>query len=161
MIQGKTKNITIQSKKGSGAEPQNKELARLIESGVYYDMLDNFDTAVMQINEKAAADGEEPKTIQRKFLKLLPAFIALCGGNIKKDGLEFETEPDKRGQYRKAQAKAKTVIQSNLHTMNGWGICPTCGKKCIKLQEKTVIVDFPMFCKCCKREYIVTWVKPS
>lgn len=38
-----------------------------------------------------------------------------------------------------------------------WGACPKCGKKCIKLREDTVLVNFPMYCKVCKTEYVISW----
>ena len=132
----------------------DKAEKQLLEYGKYYDMLDSFDTAVMKINNKAA-DGEEPKKIQRMFLKLLPAFMLLCGGDGSIEKLKIIKEPQKRGP------KPKTVLQINLKIMNGWGICPTCGKKCIKVQDNTILVNYPMFCKFCKRDYMVNWKMPS
>lgn len=156
IIKGVSKGYSVQSKKVNKDNAECRELARHIESGKYYDTLDNFDTAVMKINNKAA-DGEEPKKIQGMFLKLLPAFIILCGGDGSIEKLQSIEEPKKRGP----KPKPKTVLQVNLKTMNGWGICPTCGKKCIRVKENTILVNYPMFCKACKRDYVVNWKMPS
>ncbi|MBR4026708.1 MAG: conjugal transfer protein [Lachnospiraceae bacterium] len=45
----------------------------------------------------------------------------------------------------------------NLKVFNNWGLCPKCGKKCIKLNQDTILINYPMFCKVCKKEYLVSW----
>lgn len=152
IVKGVSKGYSVQAKKINKDNVECRELTKHIESGKYYDTLDNFDTAVMKINNKAA-DGEEPKKIQGMFLRLLPAFIILCGGDGGIEKLQSIEEPKKRGP----KPKPKTVLQVNLKTIDGWGICPTCGKKCIKVKENTILVNYPMFCKVCKRDYIVNW----
>ena len=36
-----------------------------------------------------------------------------------------------------------------------WLICPACQKKLIKLLPTTVVQDFPLYCRYCKKEVIV------
>ena len=119
-----------------------------IDYGSYVDVLYAFARAVVKLNDKAI-DGEEPKLMKKRFESLAPAFIILCGGDV--------DIPPKE----KPKPKPKTVLQVNLQTKDGWGMCPTCGKKCIRVHENTILVNYPMFCKACKREYMVTWkMKP-
>lgn len=40
---------------------------------------------------------------------------------------------------------------------NGWGLCPVCRKKILKLTSTTKLVNFPAYCKACKSEYVVSW----
>ena len=37
-----------------------------------------------------------------------------------------------------------------------WLRCPGCGKKLIKLLPTTIVQDFPLYCRYCKQEVIVT-----
>ncbi|MED9903561.1 MAG: cysteine-rich KTR domain-containing protein [Lachnospiraceae bacterium] len=37
-----------------------------------------------------------------------------------------------------------------------WYVCPKCGKNLLKYREDTKIVNFPVFCKRCKKETIIT-----
>ncbi len=38
-----------------------------------------------------------------------------------------------------------------------WLLCPVCKSKTrIKLQENTVLENFPLFCPKCKKEFVVT-----
>ncbi|MDD6058211.1 MAG: cysteine-rich KTR domain-containing protein [Clostridiales bacterium] len=37
-----------------------------------------------------------------------------------------------------------------------WKKCPACGAKVLKLRNDTSLKNFPMFCKRCKHEEIIT-----
>ena len=123
----------------------NEAVQSLQECGQYYDVLYDFTKVVVKCNA-LASEGETDKILKNKFRKLLPVFILLCGGEV--------TEPPKK------KPKPKTVLQVNLKVRDGWGLCPTCGKKCIKVHDNTILVNYPMFCKACKRDYMVTWKNP-
>lgn len=112
------------------------------ECGKYYDVLYSFTENVVKLNDMAA-NGETQKELQTRCMKILPAYITLCDGDVI--------------EQPKPKAKPKTVLQVNLNTTDDWGICPTCGKKCIKVRENTILVDYPMYCSKCQHEYIVTW----
>ena len=114
-----------------------------IEDGKYYDMLYDFTKSIFRINDKAA-DGERVKTLQGHCRRVLPAFVLLCG--------ELKAEVKKPGP--KPQP---SKINSNLLVRDEWGRCPKCGGKCIKVKPETILVNYPMFCKHCKKESVVTW----
>lgn len=58
---------------------------------------------------------------------------------------------NRSGQY-------KSLLPDNfIRNVNGWGVCPECGRKIMKLANTTVIVNFPAYCKSCKREVVVSW----
>lgn len=42
----------------------------------------------------------------------------------------------------------KDVKRSELY--NGWVVCPRCGKKILKTNEKTSFNNLPLFCRKCK-----------
>lgn len=120
---------------------REKTEEQLIECGKYYDVLDNFDKTIHALNVKAAS-GEGIKNLQLRCLKLLPSFILLCG--------------DAQRKVKKTGPK-KRKVEKNLTVKNGWGICPACGGKCIKVQQDTILLNYPMFCKHCKNEQMVNW----
>ena len=37
-----------------------------------------------------------------------------------------------------------------------WLVCPACGKKLIKLLPTTIVRDFPLYCRYCKKEVIIS-----
>ena len=114
----------------------------------YYDVLYDFANVVMHLNEQAF-EGEAKKNIEKKICRLIPAFTTLCGVDSK-----LNNEPAKKP---KRKDKPKAVLQSNLIVQDGWGRCPNCGKKCIKVNQNTILVNYLMYCKNCKNEHDVTW----
>ena len=111
----------------------------MIECGKYYDLLDDFAKSVKALNG-CAETGFTVNELRKKMHKLIPAFLALC---------EEDTP--------KLKIKKQIQNKNNLEVRDGWGICPECGKKCIRVQDDTVLVKYPMFCKVCKKEIIVNW----
>ena len=110
-----------------------------LECGSYYDALDKLCSVVVKMN-KYAMDGMEIKNLQQNFQKIAPVFLMLCG--------EEKAKPAKKiGRPKK----------DILRVQDEWGLCPTCGKKCIKVKPETVLANYPMFCKVCKRDYLVSW----
>ena len=122
------------------------------EAGSYYDVLYDFTKTMFMVNDKAA-DGENVKILQRQCKKVFPAFVTLCG----MDMTEQQKEQPKPKQEPEPKPKPRTVLQVTLKTRDDWGLCPVCGTKCIKVRESTILVNFPMFCKRCKSERLVTW----
>lgn len=49
----------------------------------------------------------------------------------------------------------KSNICSKMIKKDRWLICPACDKKLIKLLPTTVVQDFPLYCRYCKKEVIV------
>ena len=87
-------------------------------------------------------EGESKEKIEKKIIGLIPAFTMLCG-------IDYELLREKQ--------KSKTMLQSNLLVRDGWGLCPKCSGKCIKVNQDTILVNHPAYCKKCKTESIVTW----
>ena len=108
---------------------------------IFYDVLHKFSRTVSRLNI-SALEGESKQNIEKRICRLIPAFTMLCG-------VDFESLKEK--------PKPKTVLQSNLVVRNGWGLCPKCGGRCIKVNKNTILVNHPAFCKKCKTESIVTW----
>lgn len=125
------------------------EEMQCIEDCKYYDMLYDFTKSMFRINDKAT-DGEGRTLLQGHCSRLLPAFVLLCG--------DLQQETKKPGPKPKPQPQS---IKSTLQVRDEWGRCPKCGGKCIKVKPDTVLINYPMFCKHCKRENVVTWQAPQ
>lgn len=131
----------------------------------YFYALDQFAGVIRTLN-KEAFDGIPKAAIEKNICRLIPAFAMLCGmtatGEIDimrviptgKIGRKKKAEPPKQEQ---SKPQPRTMLQSTLKARDGWGMCPKCGKKCIKVNDNTILVNYPMFCKVCRRDYIVTW----
>ena len=130
----------------------------------YYDVLYDFASVVVRLNEQAL-DGETKKNIEKRICRLIPAFTTLCGmdaeGKTDASKVEPAPQPEPKPEVTKEEIKKKpkprVVLKSNLRVKNGWGICPVCARKCIKVNRNTVLVNFAMFCKHCKLEHVITW----
>ena len=128
------------------------------DSGYYYDVLYDFTKTIVGINDMACDDGVEPKRLSRRFQSLITAFMQLC--MIDENTTQIDPAR-KRGQKKKEteteQLKREVIPDNFIHEENGWGICPVCRKKMIKLTSNTRLENFPAYCKMCKTEYIVNW----
>ena len=121
----------------------------------YFDTLYDFASIIMRLNENAF-NGETKQNMEKKICRLIPAFTLLCGADEDGNAIEHKRNPSKGGRPKKAP-KPKTMLQSNLTVYDGWGMCPNCGGKCIKVNKDTILVNHPAFCKKCHTESIVTW----
>ena len=131
----------------------------------YYDVLYDFASVVVRLNEQAL-DGETKKNIEKRICRLIPAFTTLCGmdangkidvskaGPLKKPGPKPKVEPTPQPE---SKAEPEPLPSNFMKEDNGWGLCPICRKKVLKLTKTTKLIDFPAFCKSCKTEYIVSW----
>lgn len=116
----------------------------------YYEVLYNFSQVILRLNS-GAMDGDSIEKIKPHIHRLIPAFMMLCGAD---SSGEIAKKPKK-----KKLPRPKTVLQSNLLVRDGWGLCPKCGRKCIKVTDETILVNHLMFCKSCKNDYSVCWKK--
>lgn len=49
-----------------------------------------------------------------------------------------------------------------LTVRDGWAICPVCGRQTfVKILDTTRLENFPLYCKKCKRETLVTYPEPE
>lgn len=144
-----------------------------LETGAYYDMLYNFNKVVTRANSNAM-DGMEPRHISVILQRTANTFLELCGIDLTEPVKGDSAAPDRTGSIQNNEAlkpeapktelkepqtkpKHRVVLRSNLKVKNGWGICPVCGGKCIRINRNTILVNFAMFCKRCKLEHVVTW----
>ena len=132
----------------------------------YYDVLYDFASVIVRLNEQAF-DGEAKKNIEKKICRLIPAFTTLCGMDENgKIDVSKVVSGNKVGRPKKVEPKPASEppkdepepLPSNfIKEDNGWGLCPVCGKKMVRLTGTTKLIDFPAFCKSCKDEYLVSW----
>lgn len=107
----------------------------------FFNVLHEVSGVMYRLNRMAYA-GDTKQSIEKKIIGLIPAFTMLCG-------IDYESLREK--------PKPKTILRSNLLVHEGWGLCPKCGGKCIKVNQDTILVNHPAYCKKCKTESIVTW----
>lgn len=121
----------------------------------FYDALDNFADVLNRLNKKAA-NGAAVKHLENQMCRLIPEFILLCGvdsdGRI--DTSQFAATK-KVGRLKKTEPEP--LPANFIMEKDGWGLCPVCRRKIVKLTGATKLVDFPAYCKSCKADYVVSW----
>lgn len=138
------------------------------EEAAYYDMLYEFTGIVTRANEMSF-EGWEPERIAKKLKKALDAFLLLCMSDSiveekKKKESKKKSENDKKipeaveekppeGQQR------ERIIPSNFLRIDekGWGLCPVCSSKVLKVTSVTRLENFPVYCKRCRADHLVNW----
>ncbi len=48
-----------------------------------------------------------------------------------------------------------------LRVTDGWGRCPVCGRKMLKIRPDTVLRHFPAYCRYCRQETVVNTETPE
>lgn len=146
--------------------------ASIRDEVMYFDTLYDFANVISRLNNKAF-DGVAKNAIEKNFCKLIPAFTLLCGVNTD-DNIDIsEVANNKRGPQKGTKRKSKEKEQelpqepkqeepeklpdNFMKENDGWGLCPVCRKKMVKLTNTTRLIDFPAYCKGCKAEYVVSW----
>lgn len=106
-------------------------------------------------------EGIEPKVIAKTLRKYYDIFKKLCMIEDPPTTVEKIVEkPIYRNIKRKYKGKIKH-INTIKRDINGWGRCPVCGGKIIKINADSFLLNFPAYCKWCKKEYVVTWCNTS
>ncbi len=142
----------------------------------YYDMLYNFAGVVSKANEQSF-EGWEPKMIAKTLRKSSEAFCSLC----MIDGMEHKPVEEKAEQSKTVAGKRKSPADSEdkpttakeaeepvmlperpkpgnfLRIENGWGLCPVCSSKVLRVTMTTRLENFPVYCKRCRAEHLVNW----
>lgn len=143
--------------------------ASIRDEVVYFDTLYDFASVISRLNNKAF-DGVAKNAIEKNFCKLIPAFTLLCGVNTD-DNIDISEvgnrkkasgRPKKKAQEQELppgpkQEEPEQLPYNFLKEDSGWGLCPVCGKRIVRLTSNTKLVDLPAFCKSCKEEYLVSW----
>lgn len=127
-----------------------------IEEVKYYDMLFNFTSAIIRLND-LAFDGETKNSIEKKMRRLIPAFALLCGESLDDEPKKSNKNVRLIGVPEPSPKEPEQLPSNFIKDENGWGLCPVCRKKIIKLTSTTKLIDFPAYCKSCKAEYLVSW----
>lgn len=142
----------------------------------YYDMLYDFTGVITKANEQSF-EGYTPKQIAGKLRKAAPAFCNLCmidsmEPKTAKEKIEpvkqAEEEPigsadGKRQPEADKEAKEPEELTERpkpgnfLRIKNGWGLCPVCATKVLRVTMTTRLENFPVYCKRCRAEHLVNW----
>lgn len=151
--------------KGPG---QEYNYANADEEIRYYDMLYDFASVVTKANEQSF-EGMTPKHIAGTLRRSAEAFCRLC----MIDTIAENKEPDRAQEgpqkhEEESQVSDQEVIQEQqeerpipgnfLHIdKNGWGLCPVCGTRVLKVTATTRLENFPVYCKRCRADHLVNW----
>lgn len=130
---------------------------------MYFNTLYDFTNVISRLNNKAF-DGVAKDSMEKNFCKLIPAFTLLCGVNMD-DNIDISEvgkhkKPGPKGVRKKDEPKQEEpekIPDNFMKEDEGWGLCPVCRKKMVKLTSTTRLIDFPAYCKSCKMEYVVSW----
>lgn len=135
----------------------------------YYDMLYDFAGVVTKVNEQSF-EGLEPKRIASILRRSAEAFCRLCmadtitgekGQDIAQKTAQVhkeETPPIGRETVTEQQKEEKPIPDNFLRVdRNGWGLCPVCHSKVLKVTSATRLENFPVFCKRCRADHLVNW----
>lgn len=153
------------------AEPKKQRLykrdflsEKAFDEVTYLEALNNMTQLMNQINGIAENDGEQIQTLQKYIKQLFPTFTALCGINPEEltqerpeEQQEVAPEQPPELEPEPVKEEPEKVPENFIKEENGWGLCPVCRKKMIKLTDTTKLMDFPAYCKACRSEYLVSW----
>lgn len=135
----------------------------------YYDMLYNFAGVVTKANQQSF-EGMEPKRIACTLRKSAEAFCGLCMIDTITGGNGSDTAKEKPAEHREEVADPEQTarleprqeeqpVPDNFLRIDrsGWGLCPVCGTRVLKVTATTRLENFPVFCKRCRADHLVNW----
>lgn len=157
-------------KKGQEYEYGNENAEEEIK---YYDMLYDFAGVVTKANEQSCR-GMTPKHIASMLRRSAEAFCALCmidtvTGNKETDAVQEKAQEKPAAQKEETTApEQETGLESQQEEQpipgnflridkSGWGLCPVCGTRVLKVTATTRLENFPVFCKRCRADHLVNW----
>lgn len=150
------------------AKRQEYEYEGADEEIKYYDMLYDFAGVVTKANEQSF-EGLEPKRIANTLRRSAESFYKLCmvdtiSEDKKQDGAEkkpqrHKEEPPVPDQEAAPEQPEEKPIPDNFLRIDkaGWGLCPVCHTRVLKVTATTRLENFPVFCKRCKADHLVNW----
>ena len=67
-----------------------------------------------------------------------------------------------RGKAAQSEEEPETLPErprpgNFLRIENGWGLCPVCSSKVLRVTMATRLENFPVYCKRCRAEHLVNW----
>lgn len=133
----------------------------------YYDMLYDFASVVTKANEQSF-EGLEPNRIAGTLRRSAEAFCRLCMiepitevKERKRDWEKFQEQKEERPEQEQdtEQEQKERPIPGNFLRIdkNGWGLCPVCGSRVLKVTATTRLENFPVYCKRCRADHLVNW----
>ena len=135
------------------------------EEEQYYDTLYNFAKVAITANDMAM-DGYSTNQIAKKLQRSAEAFYMLC--KVDEVKIEKVKKPCRKKKDQDLIEENTKTEEENAHDPeplpdnfireeNGWGLCPVCRKRILKLTSTTKLINFPAYCKSCKVDYMVSW----
>lgn len=139
----------------------------------YYDMLYDFTSVVTKANEQSCR-GMTPKHISGMLRRSAEAFCELCMIDTITGGKGPDAVQEK-AQEKPAAHKEDTAApeqEAGLEPQqeeqpdpdnflridrSGWGLCPVCSTRVLKVTATTRLENFPVFCKRCRADHLVNW----
>lgn len=129
----------------------------------YYDMLYEFAGVVTRANEQSF-EGRKPEYIADRLRRSAEAFCRLCmigdlTGDRKQDGKQGKLQDDKGTRTVPKQKQEEKPLPDNFLRIDkdGWGLCPVCRTRVLKVTAATRLENFPVFCKRCRADHLVNW----
>lgn len=129
----------------------------------YYDMLYEFACVVSKANEKSF-EGETPKQIARILKKSAAAFYNLCMMDDTDQGRRLDQEKEQAASPEpKEEQQEKNLPERGMPAnflvidSDGWGLCPVCSGRVLKVTATTRLENFPVYCKRCRADHLVNW----
>lgn len=125
----------------------------------YYDMLYDFTGVITKANEQSF-EGYTPKQIAKKLKKAAPAFFSLCMIDCVTDNnLHVKVEKEQQQETVQPEDQVEVEKPDNFLQIDseGWGLCPVCHGKALRVTNTTRLENFPMYCKRCREEHLVNW----
>lgn len=131
----------------------------------YYNMLYDFACVVSKANEKSF-EGETPEKIAKILKKSAAAFCNLCMiENLAQEKENKPVEEPQRSRKEAPEPKQEPVqppersIPDNFLVIDpdGWGLCPVCSGRVLKVTATTRLENFPVYCKRCRADHLVNW----
>lgn len=135
----------------------------------YYDMLYDFAGVVTKANQQSF-EGMEPKRIACTLRKSAEAFCGLCMIDTITGGNRSDTAKEKPAEHREEVADPEQAarleprqeeqpVPDNFLRIDrsGWGLCPVCSTRVLKVTATTRLENFPVFCKRCRADHLVNW----
>lgn len=129
----------------------------------YYDMLYDFAGVVTRANEQSF-EGRKPTYIAARLRRSAEAFCSLCmikdfTGDKKQEESRNELQEHKEARLIPNQKQDEKPLPDNFLRIDkdGWGLCPVCQNKVLKVTATTRLENFPVYCKHCRADHLVNW----
>lgn len=129
----------------------------------YYGMLYDFAGVVTRANEQSF-EGRTPTYIACRLRKSAEAFRKLCmmeeqTGIKKQEESRNKLQEQKEIQPLPEQKLDEKPLPDNFLRIDkeGWGLCPVCHSKVLKVTATTRLENFPVYCKRCRADHLVNW----